>query len=454
MPKRTVLCRPAPGEVGCEREPAKANQRTSGEDEPLRVFVLNCYLLPTAFTFNPIFWGCVRQNERAEAVANTVKDFDVACLQEVWGGGNHKFGDVQPSHAMRLTAIRCCGPLNPLVNFTRGWLYGHGGLLECWRRKDLKCFLAKKANFSKSVPLARQGASGVCLEARCWREGWLIIVFNCHFSILGGEKARLSNLRELVSFMQDFVNSVFQRRAVAGEDLERASRQCLVLLCGDFNVAAGSRIYKEHLLRLGGFGVARDAFPAQAGPTVVKHDRFKKRGNSFAYWNTTGKVDHIFSVEEIDFPGSRGRWTFAAVDFLSANVDTRPYGKEVSDHYGLSVCILPKELNVRGPLAVAGAHPLPPCDEKVWSPFSSKEDVCLLNDEASLPISTAISHCVAELSPALGSFAGSVSSFPGLLSPPVSLSNFNPALPNALPGTLPDVLLDPVCCSQPGSFLA
>jgi len=63
----------------------------------VRVFTLNCYLVPHFLTLNPVFWGCKRQvgssvvevspcaastqTERAEQIGRFLARVDIACLQ-------------------------------------------------------------------------------------------------------------------------------------------------------------------------------------------------------------------------------------------------------------------------------------------------------------------------------------------------------------------------------------
>jgi mRNA deadenylase 3'-5' endonuclease subunit Ccr4 len=49
----------------------------------LSLVSLNTYLIPSMFV-SPSFHTCVNQSQRAEAMAEFTKQFDVICLQEVW----------------------------------------------------------------------------------------------------------------------------------------------------------------------------------------------------------------------------------------------------------------------------------------------------------------------------------------------------------------------------------
>lgn len=343
-------------------EPKKSQEGVGVDDDSdcLKLYVLNGYLLPTAFTFNPIFWGCVKQPERARKMAKTLQDFDVSCLQEIWGSGSDELSNsLMDSHAMRTHVTTGLGSLNPLANFSRGWLNAEGGLFESWSRKRVSVLMHDKMRFSRSVPFAKQGASGLLLKVHSWRDVFLV-VFNCHFSILGGGESRESNLEELVSFMRQFLAMVM----VAGVTPSR----CVVLLCGDFNISQGSPLYEAKLLCLAGFGKVLDVFDGNAPPTVVRHDKHAKTGNSYFYWNFTGKVDHVLVVEALDPPAEfdfADRWRFSPVVVVDAQVETKPYGQEFSDHYGVSVVVKPGAPSVAPPRAL---KPTPPCEESFGLP--------------------------------------------------------------------------------------
>ena len=65
--------------------------------------------------------------------------------------------------------------------------------------------------FSRSVPLARQGVLALSLQMEPrWGKGWRLLLFNCHFTILGGDDARRSNITELVRSRTRRSTSVLQ----------------------------------------------------------------------------------------------------------------------------------------------------------------------------------------------------------------------------------------------------
>jgi hypothetical protein len=52
---------------------------------PIRILSQNCYLVPNGLTYNPIFWSCRNQKERAVKLNQMVKEVDISAFQEVWG---------------------------------------------------------------------------------------------------------------------------------------------------------------------------------------------------------------------------------------------------------------------------------------------------------------------------------------------------------------------------------
>ena len=76
---------------------------------------------------------------------------------------------------------------------------GVAGLLGCWDQEVATLLRSDTRRFSRSVPLARQGVLALSLQMEPrWGKGWRLLLFNCHFTILGGDDARRSNITELV----------------------------------------------------------------------------------------------------------------------------------------------------------------------------------------------------------------------------------------------------------------
>ena len=66
-----------------------ASMTTGGRrQDELRLYMQNAYLVPGFFTFNPIFWGCRKQYERAARIGAVARAHDVSALCEVWGSGS------------------------------------------------------------------------------------------------------------------------------------------------------------------------------------------------------------------------------------------------------------------------------------------------------------------------------------------------------------------------------
>lgn len=234
-----------------------------GRAAVLRLYMQNCYLVPGFFTLNPIFWGCKNQADRAARIGRTAGDNDLACLCEVWGSGSTELAQaVGEGHEHRGSSITQLGPLNSTCATIGNFFSKTGGLHECWDRKSLRLRTQATRQFSRSVPLARQGASALSFDAGRWGDGWRLVVFNCHFTILGGAEARANNRDELVSFMREFIETEI------GEAAARHDKT-VVLLAGDLNLGPMQedqtnngieRIASEYtsILTLGGAGRMRD----------------------------------------------------------------------------------------------------------------------------------------------------------------------------------------------------
>jgi hypothetical protein len=297
-----------------------------------------------------------------------------------------------PEHAQRGSSVSSLGFLNSTADTISNFFSSSGGLHECWDRRALSLLGQDTCRFDRSVPLARQGASALRLDAaELWGRGWQLVVFNCHFTIMGGEEARASNLRDLVRFMRRFLAAELPADSTSHP-------RAVVLLCGDLNVgpqlsgaaasstdaaAAGGGLVQRgageysRVCTLAGAGSVRDCFGPEAGPTlrgpaVRNHHEEGDGSNSYFPWPFTGKADHVLVVESLcmgedvvvaegegagdgdgdddddDGAGDGGasadgaRWEFADVEVARSSVLRQPYGEEMSDHDGLLVELRPR----------------------------------------------------------------------------------------------------------------
>lgn len=62
---------------------ADRNAASMADAVEVSIYLQNCYLVPYGFTFNPVFWGCTRQEERSRGIGEMAAKHDLALLQEV-----------------------------------------------------------------------------------------------------------------------------------------------------------------------------------------------------------------------------------------------------------------------------------------------------------------------------------------------------------------------------------
>ena len=101
------------------------------------------------------------------------------------------------------------------------------------------------------------------------------------------------------------------------------------------------RQFQTRLLTLDGAGVCRETLDATAPPTLVGADPAQKTGNSYANAGVATRIDHVLMVDEL-YDGDATTWDFSDLDVVNGHVDQRPYGEELSDHYGVSVSLVPR----------------------------------------------------------------------------------------------------------------
>ncbi|CBZ55133.1 putative endonuclease/exonuclease/phosphatase domain-containing protein [Neospora caninum Liverpool] len=177
----------------------------------LRILVLNAYLVPPSITWNPYlwapFWSCKRPYQRAEDVGHLAAQYDIACLQEVWGTNMAAMNaHVLPTHSILPqtqsgSRFPCVGEMIDPLQF---YWKKTGGLWFAWRRS--KCaFISMASHYFPSgsqMPFSNQNVTAVELDVSPVFPKHRIIVLNTHFSILG-VKSRRVNLESYTYFTQE-----------------------------------------------------------------------------------------------------------------------------------------------------------------------------------------------------------------------------------------------------------
>ncbi|ESS34988.1 endonuclease/exonuclease/phosphatase family protein [Toxoplasma gondii ARI] len=316
---------------------ASADSSDGNYGPNLRILVLNAYLVPPSISWNPYlwapFWSCKRPFQRAEDIGRLAAQYDIACLQEVWGTNMAAMNaHVLPTHSILPqtqsgSRFPCVGEIvDPLQFYWRKT----GGLWFAWRRR--KCAFISMAShyfpFGSQMPLSNQNVTAVELDVSPVFPKHRLIVLNTHFSILGVESRRV-NLESVRKFIKELAWKAYLlflgRQYDAGinamenlSDLDVAPSflpDVSMLLCGDFNIDP-DRSPRQYLrLRtLDGDVVMRDLFLPEHNPNHAyqytyytqetltekkkKHSVLRK-GNSLYPWPFKGRVDYMFAVDEV-----------------------------------------------------------------------------------------------------------------------------------------------------------
>ncbi|PFH34158.1 endonuclease/exonuclease/phosphatase family protein [Besnoitia besnoiti] len=373
----------------------------------LRILCLNAYLVPPSISWNPYlwapFWSCKRPYQRAEEIGRLSTQYDVTCLQEVWGANVAAMNAyVLPTHSILPetqsgSRFSCVGELIDPVRF---FFNKTGGLWFSWRRS--KCALISMARHyfpsGSQVPFSNQNVTAIELDVSPVFPNHRLVVLNTHFSVLGLEPRR-QNLDALKTFIKELAWKAYLlylgRQLDAGIDTANSLagpkvppsflKDVSVLLCGDFNIDPDRtpRQYRR-LTTLDGDAVFRDLFLPENNPNyphqytyftqetlieMKKKHSVSRKGNSLYPWPFRGRVDYMFAVdevrlsakevislvrkfppeavvgddyEEMDIPVLKdGSLTisFERIYCLGMDIVAQKQGSELSDHWPLSARI-------------------------------------------------------------------------------------------------------------------
>lgn len=371
----------------------------------LSVLCLNAYLIPPSISWNPYlwapFWSCKRPKERAEQIGRLAAQYDIVCLQEVWGtnlGGLNSM--VLPTHSIlpETQSGSRLGWVGEIIDPVRLYTRETGGLWFAWRMAKAR-FLGMQRHLFDSetrVPFSNQNITAVELDVSNTFPGKRLLVVGTHFSVLG-KRPRNHNIEELKAFCKQLVWKQYlhwlarQLSGTAGIRADANAAPSFVadtafLLLGDFNLDPDKcpRDYKK-LVTLDGCAEMRDLFVKKNNPnysvqyttvsqegrkeTIRSDGSIKYSGNSLFPWPFKGRVDYIFAVdsvylkpdevlslveelppedvvapefEELDIPILKDGGlvvSFDKITCLGMDIIAQRYGQELSDHWPLSARI-------------------------------------------------------------------------------------------------------------------
>ncbi|PHJ25159.1 endonuclease exonuclease phosphatase family protein [Cystoisospora suis] len=303
----------------------------------LRVLSLNAYLVPPSVSWNPYlwaaFWSCKRAHQRAEDIGRLAAQYDIVCLQEVWGTNMGAMNaQVLPTHSIlpETQTGSKVGWIGEMVDPVRFYMKKTGGLWFAWRRS--KCsFISMAREYFPSqaqVPMSNQNITAVELDVSNVFPEHRLVVINTHFSILGTSPRRV-NTQTLGKFVKELAWKTYLLYLGRQKDAGVSATANLtdpdtspsflsdvsVLLCGDFNLdmerAPGG--YRK-LKTLYGSATMRDLFLPQHNPNyAVQYTYYSQeaqsvkqkkhgtqlKGNSLFPWPFKGRVDYMFAVDDV-----------------------------------------------------------------------------------------------------------------------------------------------------------
>ncbi|KAL8435117.1 hypothetical protein Efla_006338 [Eimeria flavescens] len=375
----------------------------------LSVLCLNAYLIPPLVSWNPYlwapFWSCKRPHERAEQIGRLAAQYDIVCLQEVWGtnlGGLNSM--VLPTHSIlpETQTGSGLGWVAEIVDPIRLYNRRTGGLWFAWRMAKASFVGMQRHLFDEEsrVPFSNQNITVVELDVSQTFPGKRLVLIGTHFSVLG-RKPRSRNLEDLKLFCKQLVWKQYlhwlarQLSGTAGASGGPNAppsfiADTAVLLLGDFNMDPTKcpRDYSK-LLTLGGCAELRDLFAKENNPNFLAQytklsqegrveltrpdGSVKYSGNSLFPWPYKGRVDYIFAVdsvflkpdevlalveqfppeevvapefEDLDIPILKDGGlvvSFDKITCLGMDIVAQRYGQELSDHWPLSarICLGP-----------------------------------------------------------------------------------------------------------------
>ncbi|PRP81105.1 hypothetical protein PROFUN_01939 [Planoprotostelium fungivorum] len=324
------------------------------QKQPLSLFSLNCYLVPSLFSFKKVNSTCREQGSRSGLIADLVikKKPDVILFQEMWGTNvnqiHHKLAPqyhLQPSTGswggVTPSLWNLYGYKTTILDPLLFWLNHSGGLMSGFDRNKFHLKDWKKHTFTVSESGSRKGVSCLHLDtSSLWGEGSSVMLFNTHL-----DPNHRDNKREQISQIHSFVKQsqiqILNLRKSSIEKAEQGGTQvskCGVLIVGDFNIPSSWKEERQLLLdRLN----ARDLYSEHITQCSLEEDFTYESDNSYftklVETKTSRRIDYVLAVDSVDdkkmLPLSVHGW----------DIEKQERGREVSDHWAQIIQVMPQE---------------------------------------------------------------------------------------------------------------
>jgi len=303
-------------------------------NRPISLLCLNCYLVPSLFTFKKENITCTLQEVRAKRVGQYAKDKDIIVLQEVWGSHMDRLQrELEVTHHILpgSGSRSLYGYGSRLLDPVRFWINKTGGLWFA-QIKNISVLFHSKHTFTVSESWSMKGVQAVLLDMNnIWPEKYLLI-FNTHLDP-NSQMNRSDQLVEIHHFINRTIVDLKKFQHAFPQTFSFAN--CGVLLVGDFNVASS---WKDDYQELTTLFKARDLHREYCKRTGKKELSTYDMANPLVpEIGESRKIDYIFALD-----------AFSETSFLKLYcnkfvVETQEEDNLLSDHWPQVAHISPFE---------------------------------------------------------------------------------------------------------------
>jgi endonuclease/exonuclease/phosphatase family metal-dependent hydrolase len=332
-------------------------------DKSIRILSHNTYLIPKIVVYlfgcfhkyNPSINDCYGQDERFKRLKNMVLDYDVCCLQEVWGYRQHELLQLFKENGYEVPEKYQCWEgvfgsglmATPYNTYDCFFNSRTGGLFNAF--KDTVNVLWNYHHIFKKCgkeKIVNKSLSFTLLDMNNVWKGKYLLVGNLHIHSSNPHRSN-KNRKIQRKEIKDTLCLLSQVRDFP-DDFEW--KKCGVMLMGDFNTALMSRdgkIRDEYFKTLACFGegctlidVVNDITRAE---DLVNTFDMKNRYVSINNDDDVGIIDYIFTLNNHPLEGE-----LMPLEVCKSSVLVPKLGNETSDHYALEVSVIPARNNGDG----------------------------------------------------------------------------------------------------------
>jgi len=298
--------------------------------QPLTIFSLNCYLMPKWFNRY-----CINQATRASEIGKfSKKNKDFIVLQEMWGSNVDKIvNEIYNTHTIlpRHQSRNFGGYLPTVLDTLRYYWNKNGGLwFSC--KNELHIKYNNQYTYTISGTKSNKGIFVCLLDiSPYWENQRHLIIFNTHLDPSHFPIQQSGQLKELQYFIAESLKDVFSKFP------NMQTKDCSVLIFGDFNLGQNSNLYLEIQNLFNGH--LRDLFAEKVKEGKTEAGNTFEHANSYNPWEMNERIDYVFALD--DFNYENRNYEFMSVICDNITIVKQPKGQEFSDHWGLETVLMP-----------------------------------------------------------------------------------------------------------------